>query len=65
MEKGKGRPVWRPGERLLSKGLELAFEDPARAVRFAQLGLRLSSFLRGGYDPFAAKKEVRRSKRPP
>ena len=54
MQKGKGRPDWPLGEHLLDKGLELAFEDPGMAVRLARLGLQLSAFLEGGYDPFAA-----------
>ena len=53
MEKGKGRPAWPLGEHLLSKSFELAFEDPATAIRFAKLGLALASLLEGGYDPFS------------
>ena len=59
----KGRAIWPLGEHLLWKSFELAFEEPALAVRFAQLGLELQLFLQDGYDPFAAqgKKRERRS----
>lgn len=63
MEKGKRRPDWPLGEHLLSKGLELAFEDPGMAVRLARLGLQLSAFLQRGYDPFAPVKPPKRGRR--
>lgn len=63
MEKGKRQPGWPLGERLLDKGLELAFEDPGMAIRLARLGLQLSSFLEGGYDPFAEPPKPKRSRR--
>jgi len=57
----QGRTIWPLGEHLLRKSYELTFEDPAVALRFAQLGLELQLFLQGGYDPFAA--PVKRTKR--
>ena len=63
MEKGKRRPDWPLGEQLLNKGLELAFEDPEMAIRLARLGLRLSAFLEGGYDPFSESAKPRRGRR--
>lgn len=63
MEKRKRRPAWPLGEQLLDKGLELAFEDPEMAIRFARLGLRLSAFLEGGYDPFSDAAKPRRGRR--
>jgi hypothetical protein len=65
MEKRKRRAAWPLGEHLLGKSYELAFEDPEMAVRFARLGVRLASFLEGGYDPFAERvqpKPARRAK---
>jgi len=61
MEKGKRRPPWPLGEHLLSKSFELAFEDPATAIRFAKLGLALASLLEGGYDPFSPAVKPKRS----
>jgi len=61
MEKGKRRPAWPLGEHLLSKSFELAFEDPATAIRFAKLGLALASLLEGGYDPFSRPVKPKRS----
>jgi hypothetical protein len=63
MENGKRRPGWPLGEHLLDKGLELAFEDPGMAVRLARLGLQLSAFLAGGYDPFAEPPKPKRGRR--
>lgn len=63
MEKGKRRTVWPLGELLLSMSFELAFEDPAMAVRFASLGLRLSSFLESGYDPFSKRARPKQGRR--
>lgn len=59
METGKPPPDRRLGRDLLDKSLELAREDPAMAVRLANLGMRMSAFLAGGYDPFAEKGEPR------
>ncbi|HET9226052.1 MAG TPA: hypothetical protein VFR31_05260 [Thermoanaerobaculia bacterium] len=53
MATGKPPPGWRLGPDLMDKSLELALEDPAMAVRLANLGVRVSAFLAGGYDPFA------------
>jgi hypothetical protein len=63
MEMRKGRAIWPLGGHLLRRSFELAFEDPALALRFAQLGLELQLFLQDGYDPFATrvKKRERRS----
>ena len=63
MEKGKRRPDWPLGEHLLSKGLELAFEDPGMAIRLARLGLQLSALLGKGYDPFAGSSRPKRGRR--
>ncbi len=59
MEKGKRQQEWPLGEHLLDKGFELAFEDPAMAIRFARLGLHLSALLERGYDPFSPRKPKR------
>lgn len=55
MATGKAPPEWRLGRDLLEKSLELAREDPVMTVRLANLGMRASAFLAGGYDPFAEK----------
>lgn len=63
MEKGKARPAWGLGRRLLSKSLEIAFEDPETAVRLANLGVRMSAYLGEGYDPFADRARPKRGRR--
>ncbi|HWM94400.1 MAG TPA: hypothetical protein VN493_26830 [Thermoanaerobaculia bacterium] len=63
MEKGKPRPVRGLGQGLMDKSLELAFEDPVMAVRFANLSMRVSAFLGDGYDPFAQPPRRKRGRR--
>lgn len=53
------------GRSLMRKSLDLAFEDPEMAVRFANLGVRASAILGEQYDPFGepAKPKRERKKR--
>jgi tetratricopeptide (TPR) repeat protein len=44
--------TWGFCQLLLKKSLEAAFEDPARAVNFADLGVKISQYLDDAYDPY-------------
>lgn len=63
MDKGDRRQGWPLGEHLLVKGLELAVEDPAMAIRLARLGMRISILLARGYDPFSPLKKPKPGRR--
>jgi tetratricopeptide (TPR) repeat protein len=44
--------TWGFCQLLLKKSLEAAFEDPARAVNFADLAVKISQYLDDAYDPY-------------
>ncbi|HZF14121.1 MAG TPA: tetratricopeptide repeat protein, partial [Thermoanaerobaculia bacterium] len=44
--------TWGFCQLLLKKSLEAAFEDPGRAVNFADLAVKVSQFLEDAYDPY-------------
>ena len=47
---------------LMAKSLELAFEDPAMAVRLANLAIRASLYLGEAVDPHAAHEAYHRNR---
>jgi hypothetical protein len=49
-------------QQLMAKSLELAFEDPAMAVRFANLAVRASLYLGEAIDPYAAHEAFHRNR---
>lgn len=62
MGKGKAPPAWGLGRRLMGKSLELAFEDPEMAIRFANLSVRASAVLGENFDPFAKRPRPKRGR---
>jgi hypothetical protein len=63
MGRGKSPPAWGLGRRLMRKSLDLAFEDPEMAVRFARLSVRVSAILGEEFDPFAKRPRPKRGGR--
>lgn len=57
-------PPWGLPQQLMAKSLEVAFEDPALAVRLVNLAVRASLYLGEPIDPFAAHAALHRSRWP-
>jgi hypothetical protein len=64
MDKNQSPPPWGLSQQLMAKSLELAFEDPALAVRLVSLAVRASLYLGEPIDPFAAHAALHRSRWP-
>jgi hypothetical protein len=62
MEDKQGPPPRGLSQGLMAKSLELAFEDPAMAVRLANLAVRASLYLREAIDPHAAHEAYHRAR---
>jgi hypothetical protein len=62
MEKKQAHPPWGLSQHLMAKSLELAFEDPATAVRLANLAVRASLYLGEPIDPYAAHEVFHRNR---
>lgn len=62
MEKKQAHPPWGLSQHLMAKSLELAFEDPAMAVRLANLAVRASLYLGEAIDPYAAHEVFHRNR---
>ena len=56
-------PAWWLSQQLLTKSVELAFEDPPLAMRLANLAVEASLRFGGSYDPYAAAEAVRKSRK--
>jgi hypothetical protein len=55
-------PPWGLSQQLMAKSLEVAFENPALAVRLANLAVRASIYLGEAIDPFAAQEVFHRNR---
>lgn len=62
MEDKQAPPPRGLSQGLMAKSLELAFEDPAMAVRLANLAVRASLYLREAIDPHAAHEAFHRAR---
>jgi hypothetical protein len=62
MEDKQAPAAWGLSQELMAKSLELAFEDPALAVRLANLAVRASLYLREAIDPHAAHEAFHRAR---
>lgn len=64
MGKNQSPPFHGLPQQLMAKSLEIAFEDPALAVRLVNLAVRASLYLGETIDPFAAHAAFHRSRWP-
>ena len=62
MDRKETPAPWGLSQQLMAKSLELAFEDPAMAVRLANLAVRASLYLREAIDPYAAQEAFHRAR---
>jgi hypothetical protein len=57
------RSAWWLSQRLLTKSMEMAFEDPEMAMKLASLAAEASLRFGGEYNPYAAAEVVRLSRK--